>query len=471
MNLQVPAKDGIAAPTSQMHERDREQKRNAKQLLNATQDRRDRRRAAIHEEDMETTIRSAAQPEEGLSTADMAQLLELAQLAKKHNPDLQGEPHVTLSEGASSSAKVSKHKTSKSTAVSNVPDVPAAQATQPIAKPVKKASRGLPGAVGATKPKAQKHPPAQATDAPAPAPASGAVALTSKVVTAENGVSDAGKVKSSKLGRKARLRLKRQLWRQKQEESQQAQQQEPNGNEGSHHLAAADSDTAVKGPQSDAAAKKKQTKAQKPKEARTAVIAPGQSTAVSRKQLQDDKPDGLAAAAAAAAAAALAAGGPAKGAKKQNSKQAAAASPAEALAQEATDQAADKSSKGSKQLKAQGGPAAGLTAAAAEHIAAAQKKGKAGLLDQMRSKLSGGRFRMLNEQLYTAPGQDAFEMMQGDPALFEQYHEVRILHIVTHMHMLPMHLCCVLNEQLYTAPREGAFKMMQGNLALFEQYY
>ena len=244
---------------------------------------------------------------------------------------------------------------------------------------------------------------------------------------------------------------------------------EANGDEGSHHLAAADSDTAVKGPQSGAAAKKKQAKSQKPKEARTAVTAPGQSTAVSRKRLQDDKPDDLAAAAAAAAAA-LAAGGPAKGAKKQNSKRAAAASPAEALAQEPTDQAVDKSSKGSKQLKAQGGPAAELPASA-EHIAAAQKKGKAGLLDQMRSKLSGGRFRMLNEQLYTAPGQDAFEMMQGDPALFEQYHEVRTLHIVTRMHMLPMHLCCVLNEQLYTAPGEGDFKMMQGNLALFEQYY
>ena len=53
-----------------------------------------------------------------------------------------------------------------------------------------------------------------------------------------------------------------------------------------------------------------------------------------------------------------------------------------------------------------------------------QKKKKTNLLEQMRSKLSGGRFRMLNEQLYTSAGQDAFQMMQDQPDLYQQYHEV-----------------------------------------------
>lgn len=47
-----------------------------------------------------------------------------------------------------------------------------------------------------------------------------------------------------------------------------------------------------------------------------------------------------------------------------------------------------------------------------------------GLLEQMRAKLSGGRFRWLNEQLYTCPGDQALVLMQEQPHLFKQYHEV-----------------------------------------------
>ncbi|BDA41487.1 probable ribosomal RNA-processing protein 8 at C-terminar half [Coccomyxa sp. Obi] len=46
-----------------------------------------------------------------------------------------------------------------------------------------------------------------------------------------------------------------------------------------------------------------------------------------------------------------------------------------------------------------------------------------GLLEQMRAKLSGGRFRWLNEQLYTCPGDQALVLMQEQPHLFKQYHE------------------------------------------------
>jgi hypothetical protein len=37
-------------------------------------------------------------------------------------------------------------------------------------------------------------------------------------------------------------------------------------------------------------------------------------------------------------------------------------------------------------------------------------------LDKMRSQLQGGRFRMLNEQLYTTTGGEAFDLMQVRPA-------------------------------------------------------
>lgn len=63
------------------------------------------------------------------------------------------------------------------------------------------------------------------------------------------------------------------------------------------------------------------------------------------------------------------------------------------------------------------------SAGKADSLPAAKLK-KKGLLEQMRSKLSGGRFRMLNEQLYTTEGQHAFHMMQAQPDLYQQYHEV-----------------------------------------------
>jgi len=41
----------------------------------------------------------------------------------------------------------------------------------------------------------------------------------------------------------------------------------------------------------------------------------------------------------------------------------------------------------------------------------------------MRARLQGGRFRQLNEALYTQPGDGAFSMMAGQPDLFKQYHD------------------------------------------------
>lgn len=39
-------------------------------------------------------------------------------------------------------------------------------------------------------------------------------------------------------------------------------------------------------------------------------------------------------------------------------------------------------------------------------------------LSKMKSRLQGGRFRMLNERLYTSQGQDAFSLMQVWSPLF-----------------------------------------------------
>lgn len=50
-------------------------------------------------------------------------------------------------------------------------------------------------------------------------------------------------------------------------------------------------------------------------------------------------------------------------------------------------------------------------------------RGAPSMLDKMRQKLQGGHFRWLNEQLYTTQGYEALDLMRGDPALYQQYHE------------------------------------------------
>ncbi|KAI8978525.1 methyltransferase-domain-containing protein [Pilobolus umbonatus] len=41
---------------------------------------------------------------------------------------------------------------------------------------------------------------------------------------------------------------------------------------------------------------------------------------------------------------------------------------------------------------------------------------------KMKEKLSGARFRWLNEQLYTSPGKQSFSLFQEKPELFDEYH-------------------------------------------------
>ena len=80
---------------------------------------------------------------------------------------------------------------------------------------------------------------------------------------------------------------------------------------------------------------------------------------------------------------------------------------------------------GGSAVKQRQRPAASAAAPAEKpDLAPAGKLKKKDLLEQMRAKLSGGRFRMLNEQLYTSEGQHAFQMMQAQPDLYQQYHKV-----------------------------------------------
>lgn len=51
------------------------------------------------------------------------------------------------------------------------------------------------------------------------------------------------------------------------------------------------------------------------------------------------------------------------------------------------------------------------------HSMVSKKKGS--LIEHFKKQLSGGRFRMLNEQLYTISGEEALKMFQEDPSLFE----------------------------------------------------
>eukprot|EP01116_Phalansterium_solitarium_P002864 TRINITY_DN1317_c1_g1_i2.p1 TRINITY_DN1317_c1_g1~~TRINITY_DN1317_c1_g1_i2.p1 ORF type:complete len:392 (-),score=95.52 TRINITY_DN1317_c1_g1_i2:293-1408(-) len=52
-----------------------------------------------------------------------------------------------------------------------------------------------------------------------------------------------------------------------------------------------------------------------------------------------------------------------------------------------------------------------------------QQQGLSSLQRAMAERLAGGKFRWLNEQLYTTPSTHSFELFQQQPELFELYHE------------------------------------------------
>ncbi|TIA86768.1 hypothetical protein E3P99_03579 [Wallemia hederae] len=50
-------------------------------------------------------------------------------------------------------------------------------------------------------------------------------------------------------------------------------------------------------------------------------------------------------------------------------------------------------------------------------------EGNTSLQSKMKKSLSGARFRWINETLYTTDSQEAFNLMQEDPSIFDEYHE------------------------------------------------
>jgi hypothetical protein len=114
------------------------------------------------------------------------------------------------------------------------------------------------------------------------------------------------------------------------------------------------------------------------------------------------------------------AGGPsqpnAKFAKKSGSNK------VQALHAEQADRAEGKQQKKARRKEDDMQRLAGRKAARPSQAGAPEQA--TGLLARMREQLSGGRFRWLNEQLYSCPGEEALALMQGQPELFLQYHEV-----------------------------------------------
>ncbi|KAG0066658.1 25S rRNA (adenine645-N1)-methyltransferase [Linnemannia elongata] len=66
---------------------------------------------------------------------------------------------------------------------------------------------------------------------------------------------------------------------------------------------------------------------------------------------------------------------------------------------------------------------AAATPAPAPVAPAAKQPKLTKLQEQMKKTLAGGKFRFLNEQLYTTTGEEAFDLFQSKPELFDEYHE------------------------------------------------
>ena len=67
-------------------------------------------------------------------------------------------------------------------------------------------------------------------------------------------------------------------------------------------------------------------------------------------------------------------------------------------------------------------PAANTPSTPGNNTTPASKSGLSSLQQKFSKKLEGARFRIINEQLYTSRGCDAFAAFQEEPAQFEIYH-------------------------------------------------
>lgn len=360
---------------------------------------------------------SGVNDSDSLSTADMAQLMALVQDASQHNPDAvpllsskasspsTGDKYTSTASRSNKSSKGSAGKQSTAPGIASTSGKTTADHSSKvntIAQP--SAKKQKPGTPQPHSTKSQSSlsklstPAAAGTTKAPPDSAAYGAAVASGAAAAINGNGDysvggnADGKQKKKLGRNARLRLKRQAFRQQQEQT-----------------VTADAIDAV----ADAPAKvpavpagKQQTEADgigsKSKAIPDRAALKATKGATEPVDRQTATVDGDKVTDSGHSNAAGTAGHPAPmpaDKKKRNKKQ-------QDLLSQASLDAAEAAPAGSS---------------------VTGKKKSSGLLERMRSKLAGGRFRMLNEQLYTSQGQVAFSMMQGQPDLFEQYHEVRPL--------------------------------------------
>ena len=70
-----------------------------------------------------------------------------------------------------------------------------------------------------------------------------------------------------------------------------------------------------------------------------------------------------------------------------------------------------------------GGPAPKRGRKGAARGSSGKRRGAAELLESMREKLQGARFRWINEKLYKETGAEALEQFQQDTSLFDVYHQ------------------------------------------------
>lgn len=361
---------------------------------------------------------SGANDSDSLSTADMAQLMALVQDASQHNPDAvpllsskaispsTGDKYASMASRSNKSSKGTAGKQSAAPGTASTTGKNAADhcgkvstSAQPSAKKQK------PGTLHPHSTKSQSSlgklsTPAAVvtTKAPPDSAASDAAVSVGAAAVAVNGNGDhsvgdnADGKQKTKLGRNARLRLKRQAFRQQQEQTVTADAVDAVADAPAEtpavHAGKKQTETGGKGSKSKAAPDRAALKATK-----------GATAPVDR---QKATVDGDKVTDSGHSKAAVTAGRPEQRSadtKQRNKKQ-------QGLLSQASLDAAEAVPAGSS---------------------GTGKKKSSGLLERMRSKLAGGRFRMLNEQLYTSQGQDAFSLMQGQPDLFEQYHEVRAL--------------------------------------------
>lgn len=88
----------------------------------------------------------------------------------------------------------------------------------------------------------------------------------------------------------------------------------------------------------------------------------------------------------------------------------------------ATDEKESKTQKSSSKPETSS-PASSSTPAPTKELTQPKQPKLTKLQEQMKKTLAGGKFRFLNEQLYTTTGEEAFHLFRSKPELFDEYHE------------------------------------------------